>query len=125
MSDIQNASLRDAVNAASRRWQNAFNSKDAKGCAGLYEENAIMHARPFGTFEGREAIQGFWQKIMDDGLAEVEYINHNIEIIDSKSAVLTAGWRMNVAQGVIHKELWALQPDGTAKLREDDFEAFQ
>ena len=31
--------------------------------------------------------------------------------------------KMNKAQGVIHKELWVLQSDGTAKLREDDFEA--
>ncbi len=30
---------------------------------------------------------------------------------------------MNKASGVIHKELWVLQPDGTAKLREDYFEA--
>ncbi|ESA32587.1 hypothetical protein N836_25055 [Leptolyngbya sp. Heron Island J] len=30
---------------------------------------------------------------------------------------------MNKAHGVIHKELWVLQVDGTAKLREDIFEA--
>jgi len=30
---------------------------------------------------------------------------------------------MNKAGGVIHKELWVLQEDGNAKLREDDFEA--
>jgi len=30
---------------------------------------------------------------------------------------------MNKADGVIHKELWVLQADGTTKLREDDFEA--
>jgi hypothetical protein len=30
---------------------------------------------------------------------------------------------MNKASGVIHKELWVLQEDGAAKLREDDFEA--
>ena len=123
MSDIQNETLRTAVNTASRRWKDAFNAKDAKGCASFYEDSAIMRARPFGTFEGLEAIEGFWQKIMDDGLAEVEYLNPNIEIVNATSAILTAGWRMNLAQGVIHKELWVLQPDGTAKLREDDFEA--
>jgi len=30
---------------------------------------------------------------------------------------------MNNASGVVHKELWVLQADGNAKLREDDFEA--
>jgi hypothetical protein len=30
---------------------------------------------------------------------------------------------MNKASGVIHKELWVMLDNGTAKLREDDFEA--
>ena len=30
---------------------------------------------------------------------------------------------MNKAHGVIHRELWVLQEDGSAKLREDNFEA--
>ena len=30
---------------------------------------------------------------------------------------------MGKAKGVIHKELWVIQNDGIAKLREDDFEA--
>jgi len=30
---------------------------------------------------------------------------------------------MNKTAGVIHKELWVLQADGSAKLRDDDFEA--
>ena len=29
---------------------------------------------------------------------------------------------MNKASGVIHKELWVIQEDGSAKLREDHFE---
>ncbi|GJL79916.1 MAG: hypothetical protein NPINA01_29050 [Nitrospinaceae bacterium] len=46
-----------------------------------------------------------------------------IEVIDGTSAILTSGWKMNKASGVIHKELWVIQQNGTAKLREDDFEA--
>ena len=119
----QQAAVLDAVNKASARWKSAFNSGDAAGCAAQYESSAVMHARPFGTFKGTVEIQGFWQKLVDDGFSSVEYVDPKIEVIDEASAVLTSGWKMNKARGVIHKELWVIQEDGSAKLREDDFEA--
>ena len=112
-----------AVQEASTRWKNAFNSGQAAGCAEQYEADAIMHARPFGTFTGTKDIQAFWQKLIDDGFSDVEYVDPNIKVLDDQSALLTSGWKMNKASGVIHKELWVMQSDGTAKLREDDFEA--
>jgi len=115
--------LLDAVQAASERWKNAFNNGDAAGCAAQYEADAVMQARPFGTFTGTEAIQGFWTQLIAEGFSEVEYINPKLEVIDETSVLLTSGWKMNKAGGVIHKELWVLQEDGSAKLREDDFEA--
>ena len=118
MSDIL-----EAVNQASEKWKSAFNAGDAAGCAAQYEEDATLHARPFGIFQGREQIQGFWQKLIDDGYRSVEYVEPHVEVIDSSSALLKSGWKMNKASGVIHKELWMLQDDGSALLREDDFEA--
>jgi len=112
-----------AVNAASSKWKNAFNSGDAGGCASQYEVTAIMEAKPFGVFNGRDEIQGFWQKLIDDGFSDVDYIDPIIEVVDEKSAILKSGWKMNKAEGVIHKELWVIQKDGAAKLREDSFEA--
>lgn len=112
-----------AVEAASERWKAAFNSGDAVGCAAQYEHDAVMHARPFGTFNGTEQIQSFWQQLINDGYGDVDYIEPDIEVVDEHSAVLVSGWKMNKAGGVIHRELWVLQSDGTAKLREDDFEA--
>jgi ketosteroid isomerase-like protein len=112
-----------AVKRASERWKNSFNSGNAAGCAAQYEQEAVMHARPFGTFAGIEAIRGFWQKLIEDGFKDVDYIEPRIEEIDDKTAMLTSKWKMNNASGVIHKELWVIQEDGEAKLREDDFEA--
>ena len=123
MNEDQKAVVLDAVTKASSSWKAAFNAGDAAGCAAAYEPTAIMHARPFGTFMGTAEIQGFWQKIIDDGFGEVEYINPTIDVQDEKSAILSSGWKMNKASGLIHKELWVLQEDGFAKLREDDFEA--
>ena len=111
-----------ALKEASEKWKTAFNSGDAEGCASQYEPDAVMTAKPFGTFNGAEEIRAFWQKIIDDGFADVEYIDPEIEVIDDRSGVLSSGWKMNKARGVISKELWVLQDDGTAKLRVDEFE---
>ena len=123
LSEKQKDTVLKAVNEASKKWKTAFNTGDASGCAAQYEENAIMHARPFGTFTGTVEIEGFWKKLIEDGYSNVDYIEPNIEVIDEKSALLKSRWKMNKAKGLIHKELWVLQSDGTAKLREDDFEA--
>lgn len=115
--------LLEAVYEASAAWVKAFNVGDAKGCAEQYEKDAVMHARPFGTFTGTSEITAFWQNLIDSGFSEVEYLDPKIEVIDENSAILTSGWKMNKASGVVHKELWVLQADGSAKLRYDDFEA--
>ena len=119
----QKAIVLNAVNAASEKWKISFNSGDAVGCASQYEDTAVMNARPIGIFSGITEIQSFWQQLIDDGFSDVEYINPKIEVIDEMNAILTSGWKMNKAGGVIHKELWVILDNGTAKLREDDFEA--
>ncbi len=123
MIPVQDNAVLQAIIQASNQWKFAFNSGDAEACTTYYEKTAKMHAEPFGIFSGRDEIQGFWQKLIDDGFSDVEYIDPNIKIINDTSGILTAGWRMNKAVGVIHKELWVIQNDGTAKLRDDHFEA--
>ncbi len=81
-----------------------------------------MNAKPFGTFTGRAEIEAFWSNIIGDGFTDVAYIDPEINVIDEKSAIVSSKWRMNKAHGIITKELWVLQDDGTALLREDDFE---
>ena len=121
--DNSKSVILNAVDKASKQWRSSFNAGDAAGCAAQYETDAVMHARPFGTYTGKAEIQAFWQKLIDDGFSDVEYLEPKLEAIDDQQALLASGWKMNKAKGVIHKELWVLQPDGNAKLREDDFEA--
>lgn len=123
LTEQQKETVLAAVNDASQQWKNSFNTQNAAGCAAMYESDAVMHARPFGTFTGTAEIQAFWQKLIDDGFKDVNYIEPKFDVVDENSVLLTSGWSMNNASGVIHKELWVLQADGTAKLREDDFEA--
>lgn len=117
--------LLETVTTASTAWKTAFNSQDAAGCAAQYEASAVMVAKPFGTFTGTAEIQGFWQKLIDDGFSNVEYVAPTVltPADDMKSVTLSSDWTMNKAKGVITKELWAIQEDGTAKLAEDHFEA--
>ncbi|MFT5705870.1 MAG: ketosteroid isomerase-like protein [Oceanospirillaceae bacterium] len=112
-----------ALDKASNRWKEGFNSGNAAQCAEQYEDDAVMQAKPFGTFTGTAEITAFWQQLIDGGYSDVEYVEPNIEVLDEKSALLTSKWTMNKAAGVISRELWVLQEDGTAKLREDAFEA--
>lgn len=115
--------LVEAVNQASSQWRAAFNAHDAKLCAAQYEEDAVIHAKPYGTFEGRASIQRLWQKIIDEGLEDISYINPVVEVIDEKTVKLQSEWTMNNAKGVITNELWVLQSDGSMKLKLDEFEA--
>jgi len=102
-------------------WQTAFNNQDAKGCAAQYQETCIMTARPFGVFEGRQAIEDFWQGIINQGFNDVEYAQVSWEAED-EGYVLTSHWTMNKAFGVVHRELWVIEADGHARLASDEFE---
>ena len=103
-------------------WQTAFNNQDAQGCAAQYNEDCVMHARPFGTFEGREAIQAFWQGIIDQGFKDVDYTDVKWEEHQDGGYILTSSWTMNKAFGVVHREHWLVEADGNARLISDDFE---
>jgi glyoxylase-like metal-dependent hydrolase (beta-lactamase superfamily II) len=118
----QSDTLINAVNKASTNWISSFNSGDAAGCANAYEADGIMTAKPFGTYAGREAIQAFWQNLISQGYSDVRYIDREITIISANAAVISSKWAMNKTHGIITKELWVLQENGTAKLRVDEFE---
>ncbi|WP_028022357.1 YybH family protein [Enterovibrio calviensis] len=104
-------------------WQEAFNNQDAAGCAAQYAEGTLMVARPFGEFTGRAEIQAFWQQIMDQGFADVDYTNVKWEAAEGDDGfILSADWTMNKAFGVVHREHWKIQEDGKARLVFDEFE---
>lgn len=103
-------------------WQQAFNKQDAAGCAAQYTLGAVMDARPFGIFTGRDEIQAFWQNIMDQGFANVEYFDVKWELAESEGYILSSSWTMNKAFGVVHREHWIIDTDGKARLSRDDFE---
>lgn len=122
MNQSHHTQLLNDMKAASEAWKTSFNTGNAAGCAAQYTPDAIMHARPFGTFEGTDAIQGFWQKLIEDGFGDVDYLEPTIEVLDDETVLLKSNWKMNKAGGVIHEEIWKRQPDGKVLLVQDDFE---
>lgn len=113
------------ANDTAQAWAKAFNSGDAVAATAFYEADAVMNARPFGTYKGTTEILAFWTKLIADGAKEMRYINPMVNVLDANRATITSRWDMNIAGGIIHKELWVRQADGSIKLKEDDFEVLQ
>jgi hypothetical protein len=86
-----------------------------------YEENAVMTATPFGTFNGHGEIEPFWQNLIEKGFDDVRYIDPTLTVIDKDTAIVASNWKMNNASGIITNETWVMQADGSAKLRIDEF----
>lgn len=122
---INDFQVQVAVATASKAWKNAFNEGNAIAAAALYEENAVMVVKPYGTFKGRAEILAFWTDLVNKGFDDVVYSNTVMTILDGQSARIESDWKMNSAHGVITNELWIIQPDGRALLREDHFEVAQ
>lgn len=108
------------VMSASQAWIAHFNRGDARACAAAYTAEATLVAAPFGQFAGREAIARFWEELVAMGLGELVYRDVRLHFIDDDHALLSANWSMNLAAGVISKELW-VREQGSWRLAEDDF----
>ena len=53
------AKIQMAVSIGSKAWKDAFNAGDAAGAATMYEDDAVMVVKPFGTFKGKDEILAF------------------------------------------------------------------
>ena len=68
MTQATSTEVRDAIAAANETFMAAFGQGDAAGLAALYTE-AGQVLPPNGDFvTGKQAIQGFWQALMDMGI---------------------------------------------------------
>ncbi len=114
--------LKQAVLASSQKWIEAFNKGDTDTCVAGYQVDAVINAKPMGTFTGTDEIDAFWRPFMTSGAGELKYSEVKLEVIDASTVLLSASWTMNVGRGIITKEKWVLQKGGNWLLAEDDFE---
>ena len=106
----------------SRQWIQDFNKRNIQGCVEAYTTDAVVNARPMGTFKGISEIEGFWRPFIETGAGELEYNNVVLALEDENTVLLKADWKMNVGHGVIIQERWVKQSDGGWLLEYDDFE---
>jgi uncharacterized protein (TIGR02246 family) len=64
MSDRERASRPEDL---TRLFVECANAGDAAGIAALYEEHAVMAYPPGSVTQGRDAIRGFWEKVLAQG----------------------------------------------------------
>lgn len=106
----------------SRQWIQDFNNKNVRGCVDAYTANAVVNARPMGTFNGIAEIEGFWRPFIETGASDLEYNNIVVAVENDNTVLLKADWSMNIGKGVIIQERWVKQADGKWLLEHDDFE---
>ena len=109
----------------SGQWIAGFNRGDVDACVAAYKPDAVINAKPYGSFAGTEAIDGFWRPFMEAGAGDLVYSNVEVRAIDDRTVVLSADWSMNVGSGIISLERWEKQPDGKWLLEQDDFEVLK
>lgn len=110
------------VSTCSKKWIENFNNGNTDYCVAAYEADAVINAKPLGTFKGTAEIDAFWRPFMASGAGELKYTDVKLEAVDESTVLLSANWSMNVGRGIITKEKWVLQKDGRWLLQEDDFE---
>jgi uncharacterized protein (TIGR02246 family) len=116
--------VRNAIAAANEKFMAAISSGDAAGVAALYTENGQV-LPPNGDFvTGQQAIETFWQAVMDMGIKEaklkiVEVGDHGDTATEvSEFALLgEAGQVLDKGKYIV---IWK-QEDGQWKLHRDIF----
>jgi ketosteroid isomerase-like protein len=123
--DTPDTTLRNEVLTASHQWIANFNNGKVDACVAAYLPNAIMEAKPLGTFTGTQEIEAFWHPFITSEATSLEYQEVSLEIINETTVHLSAKWRMNVGHGVITLEKWVKQPNGQWLLGHDAFEVLE
>lgn len=114
-------SVEKEVLEASKNWISNFNKGNTNAIVDAYTDDAIMVAKPFGTYKGKKAISEFWTPFVKSGASDLKYANTKIEVINHKTAIISSDWSMNVGRGIITNETW-IKTNGVWKLVEDHFE---
>jgi len=113
--------IKEEVLRRSEQWIACFNAGDVNACVAGYTKSAVMNAKPMGVFTGLKEIEGFWRPFMESGAGNLVYENIKLELVDNKTALLSADWSMNVGRGIITMEKW-VKSNGEWLLEKDDFE---
>lgn len=128
MSSAAVAADRSDIEAAVQRWQDAFNAGDGTAAANdVFSESARLLPPDSGPIEGREAIAGFWQAVMDSPANGLELALIDVDIVSDTTAIETGTWSIAVpADGGAETRIggktlviWKLEDDGVWRMTQD------
>lgn len=108
----------------SKNWISNFNEGNTTKISNAYLEDAVMVAKPFGTFKGKKAIGEFWTPFIKSGATDLKYTDTKVKVINKNKAIISSNWSMNIGKGIITNETW-VKVNGTWKLKNDLFEAIE
>ena len=118
------ADPRSDVEAANRRFMEAFGRGDAASAAQLYTSGAQLLPAHSDVVTGTSAIQNFWQGVMDMGIQEVILETRELEARDETAnevgryTLKTAGgqladngkylviWKRDGGSWKVHRDIW-------------------
>lgn len=117
-------SVRDAITAANEAFMRAFDRGDAAGVAALYTPNGQILPPGGDAAMGLQAIQAFWQAVMDMGITRAEL--ETVEVDQQNDTVIEVGrytlrvaggqpvdngkyvvvWKESGGQWRLHRDIW-------------------
>jgi uncharacterized protein (TIGR02246 family) len=116
--------IQDTIAIANNNFMAAFKRGDVAGLADLYTENGQV-LPPNGDFvTGRQALQMFWQALMDMGIKEVKLETVEVEEIDGTAIEVAEYTLLGEGGQALDKGKYIViwkQEDGQWKLHRDIF----
>jgi uncharacterized protein (TIGR02246 family) len=116
--------IQDTIAIANNNFMAAFKRGDVAGLADLYTENGQV-LPPNGDFvTGRQALQMFWQALMDMGIKEVKLETVEVEKLDGTAIEVAEYTLLDEGGQALDKGKYIViwkQEDGQWKLHRDIF----
>jgi uncharacterized protein (TIGR02246 family) len=116
--------LREEIRSANDNFEKNFASGDARGIASLYTSDGVVMPPGAGIQEGSDAIQNFWQMVMDMGIKEAHL--ETLEVDQEGDTAIEMGkyelsgaegqrmdqgkyiviWKRDEGKLKLHKDIW-------------------
>ena len=124
MTQSSSNEIRGAIASANEKFMATFSKGDAAGMAALYTESGQILPPNSEIVTGKQALQGFWQALMDMGIKEakleiVEIEDHGDTAIEvskytlrgEEGKVLDKGkyiviWKLEQGQWKLHRDIF-------------------
>jgi uncharacterized protein (TIGR02246 family) len=118
------SNIREEIRSANQHFEQNFSKGDAQGMAALYTSDGMLLPPGTGIQNGLNAIQNFWQMVMDLGIKgarletlEVEQQGETAievgqyELSGAEGQRMDHGkyiviWKKQVGQWKLHKDIW-------------------